>query len=219
MAACCSNRHCTVPRITPARTGVDIYSSWGKQTGQLVHLTPVEISRGWSMFLHSFRRSHISMRRKKAGNCLPYGVWRRLAALRSWKILSLEYVHKHAQFGELSLPDTQGVVARHLYWPFSGSLTSDYGRNTCKDHLFIWFQLFQKPVNAVMYFPTVCPNYNIFTCQFLQNLDFFTVQLPSCSSSWCSSSCLSSVGRGDKWGFPGQLHCHFGPGTKHKRPT
>lgn len=61
------------------------------------------------MFLHSFRKSHKSMRRKEAGNCLPYGVWRRLAALRSWKLLSLEHTHKHLQCsrsGELSLPDT-----------------------------------------------------------------------------------------------------------------
>lgn len=81
MAACCSDRHCTVSWITPARTGISIYSSWRKQIEQLVHL--VEISRGWSMFLHSFRKSHKSVRRRKAGNCLPYGIWRRLAALRS----------------------------------------------------------------------------------------------------------------------------------------
>lgn len=60
------------------------------------------------MFLHSFRKSHKSMRRKQAGNCSPYGVWRRLAAL-SWKLLNLEHAHRHVQLstsGELSLPDT-----------------------------------------------------------------------------------------------------------------
>lgn len=54
---------------------------------------------------------------------------------------------------------------------------------------------------------------------FYRILIFFTAQLLPCSTSWCSLSCLSSMVRGDKWGFPGQLHCHFGPGTKHKSPT
>lgn len=91
------------------RTGINIYSPWRKQIWQLAHLTLMEISKGWSMFLHSFRKSYKSTRRKKAGNCLPHGDWKRLAALRSWKLLSLEHAHKHVQFsrsGELSLPDT-----------------------------------------------------------------------------------------------------------------
>lgn len=64
-----SDKHCTVSWTSPVRTGINIYWAWRKHIWWWVHLTLVETSRGWSMFLCSIRRLHKSIRRKEETVC------------------------------------------------------------------------------------------------------------------------------------------------------